>query len=221
VWLRTRSHTLTGLIVWGVPAAIVTATMLRWRVAEGVLRQVPDTRFELHRWAAVAAGRHPWWRTVISAALGVASHQVIDGFTHTGRWGAEWLGWSEVIFSVPLRGDFTWASVAQYVGHTLGSVVAIWLIVRMTREGWVERRYGADVVAAARRRVATVTTPDRVLFWLVFVGIMLTTWAGALVLGRSIVFWTVTNSWLALLVAGSLRLDDLPASARRRVPGLI
>ncbi len=169
----------------------------------------------------MTAGRHPWWRTLASAALGVGSHQIIDGFTHTGRWGAEWLGWSEVIFTVPLRGAFTWASVAQYVGHTLGSAVAIWLIVQMTKEGWVERRYGAEVVAAARRRVSTVTSADRVLFWLVFGGIMLTTWAGALVLGRSIVFWTVTNSWLGLLIAGSLRLDDLPVSARRRVSGLV
>lgn len=206
--------------------AAVLPLVRRWPgrfdgVALCVGASMPDTRFGLHRWAAVTAGRHPWWRTLASAALGVGSHQIIDGFTHTGRWGAEWLGWSEVIFTVPLRGAFTWASVAQYVGHTLGSAVAIWLIVQMTKEGWVERRYGAEVVAAARRRVSTVTSADRVLFWLVFGGIMLTTWAGALVLGRSIVFWTVTNSWLGLLIAGSLRLDDLPVSARRRVSGLV
>ena len=77
--------------------------------------------------------------TVLCALLGSASHVVIDGFTHNGRWGAEWLGLDQwVVADLPVRGELTAARGLQYLGHVGGSLIGLALFAQIGRRRLLE-----------------------------------------------------------------------------------
>jgi hypothetical protein len=149
--------------------------------------------------------------TLWSAALGAASHIVIDAFTHSQRWGAKWLGIDEVLGQWPIPGEFTVAALLQYAGHTAGSLAAILLLIYVARRRLLERWYGPELVDAVRE--VDVAPGSRVLFWSVFgltVGIPV---AAALMLGREPLFVAVAMTVAGLVLAGSLVGEDLHREA--------
>jgi hypothetical protein len=207
-WLSRQSHTAWGLVVWAVPLSLVICWLLRWRAAAGIFAHVPDLGPLRLRSLRVLGTRRPALPiTLWSVALGAASHMVIDGFTHSRRWGARWLGIDQVLGEWPLRGEYSGAAILQYIGHTAGSLVAVALLLYVAQRRLLERWYGADLVDDVRQIV--VLRHHRVLFWLgVSLAVAVPT-IGARVLGRDPSFVFVAMLAFGMLAAGLVAGEDL------------
>ncbi len=211
-WMGRQSHTALGIVVWSIPAALVIVWVLRWRAASGIFATVPDAGPLRLRSLRVLGTRRPRWVvTLYSAAIGAASHVVIDGFTHSRRWGARWLGIDQVLGEWPLRGEYSVAAILQYVGHTAGSGAAVLLLVLVARRRLLEQWYGSDLVDAVR--AVRPTTGNRVVFWGTIAAAVGSAAALAQLTGRSPLFSGLTAFVLGVVAAGSVVGTDL-----RRLP---
>jgi Domain of unknown function (DUF4184) len=119
----------------------------------------------LHSFRALRHRRPRRVVTVLSAVIGSGSHVVIDGFTHTGRFGSRWLGWDRALGTVPGVGVMSIARVFQYVGHTFGSALGVGLLAVIGRRRLIDDWYGRDTVRVARSFALAVRA--RMIFWLV------------------------------------------------------
>ncbi|MEZ5282520.1 MAG: DUF4184 family protein [Acidimicrobiales bacterium] len=140
--------------------------------------------------------------TLFSALLGSDSHVLIDGFTHAGRFGANWLGINEVLFTAPVRGDMTGARVLQYVGHFGGSAAFIAALLVVASSGLLNVWYGQQAVADAR--ASDLSGRERFVFWAMVVAFTALAGVSAAVTDRSVIFVPVTTLVVVLLVAGVL-----------------
>jgi hypothetical protein len=205
-WLGHQSHTALGIAVWAVPCTLVVCGLLRWRVASGLFAHLPDLGpFRVRSYRVLVRRRPLLAVTVLCALLGSASHVVIDGFTHNGRWGAEWLGLDQwVVADLPVRGELTAARGLQYLGHVGGSLIGLALFAQIGRRRLLERWYGAAAVAAERRVV--VSPAQRAVFWAVALvpPVVVAGWVVAH--GGEMIFGPLTAAVAGLLVAGGLPL---------------
>ena len=136
----------------------------------------------------------PWWRAL--------SHILIDAFTHSGRWGSDLLGLDEVLFTLPVRGAVSGARALQYVGHGLGSLIAIGLFLYIGRSRRLEQWYGTAAVASAR--TFTLPLTSRVQFWVGLAVVAMIVTAGLVAAGGSMVFCTIDGLVVGALAAGAL-----------------
>ncbi len=202
-WLAANSHNLAGVVVWALPATVIITALLRWRAARGIFRQLPNLGpLHLRSYQVLGTRRPPLLITAHSAALGVASHVVIDAFTHQYRWGADLAGLNHVLFSVPVNGDVVAARALQYVGHGVGSLLFVVFMVVLDRRRYLEGRYGADVVAVARAE--RPRRSERIRFWAVVAATTGLGVAAAAAVGWSPLFPAVTGVAAGLLVAGTV-----------------
>ncbi|MCP3988143.1 MAG: DUF4184 family protein, partial [Actinomycetia bacterium] len=191
-WMNVRSHTAVGLVLWAIPFTVVAAYVTRWRAAAGIFAHLPDLGPLRVRSYRVLGERRPGFVvTLASAVVGAGSHVLIDAFTHGGRWGADLLGLNAVLFTAPIRGDFTVARVGQYFAHVVGSLTFVVLLVMVARGGLLERWYRAERVEAVRAYEPGLA--ERVRFWSM---VFIPTVAAVVVVGpffdRSPVFLTIT-----------------------------
>lgn len=202
-WLNAQSHTAVGVLVWSLPFTLIVTSLVRWRAASGIFAALPDAgRLQLRSYRVLGTRRPSAVVTVLSSLLGAGSHVLIDGFTHAGRFGANWLGLNDVLFTAPIRGDMTGARVLQYIGHFGGSVVFIAVLVIVASSGRLSVWYGDDAVAKAR--AVSLSSVQRMVFWSILVAFT----AGAVVLAtatdRSVIFVPVTTLVFVLIAAGVL-----------------
>ena len=117
-----HSHTLQAQVTWSVPVTYLLSRVTRRFLAEPLGAQLPDPLGCEVR--ALAHTSHPWWITVLSALLGGMSHIFVDSFTHRHGWGYDHFA---VLHRVVAPG-WQVADVLQYVGHSLGSLLAgLWM----------------------------------------------------------------------------------------------
>jgi hypothetical protein len=201
--IGSSSHSITGVLIGAVPLTLAICWLLRWRSALGVFANLPDAgQFGLHSYRVITQRRPGAWTTLLSALLGALSHVVIDAFTHSGRWGSDLLGLDEVLFTAPLRGAMTGARVLQYLGHSLGSLIAIGLFFYIGRSRRLEQWYGEAAVMDAR--TFTMTPTARVQFWVVLVSVALLVTAGLSAAGGSLTFSAIDGLVFGALAAGAL-----------------
>jgi hypothetical protein len=204
-WLSRQGHTAVGAVVWGMPASIVICWLIRWRAARGVFRQIPNVGgLRLRSYGVLSSRRPPIITTLLSAALGVASHVFIDGFTHERRWGARWLRLDERLIDLPLADEgVSVAQALQYLGHTLGSAVGAACLAVISGQRLLERWYGGAEVGAAR--TDRPSWPIRLSFSAVVVVVAAAVFATLqAVFGARAVFAGVDSLAIALLLAGVL-----------------
>ena len=134
---------------------------------------------------------------------------LVDAFTHTGRWGANWLHLNDPIGELPLRGEMSAARVLQYIGHIGGAVVAIALLAYIGNQRLMERWYGG--AAVARARAVRVLEWQRLVFWAMFALPPVVALLLADLLSRHPLFPFVAGLAVGLLLAGALPLWE-PAS---------
>lgn len=206
-WLHDQSHTAIGVVVWAIPLTVVVATVLRWRAASGVFAHLPDMGpLRLRSYRVLGTRRPRLLLTVTSAAFGATTHIVIDGFTHDGRWGANWLGLNRGHYAVPfVPGTFSDARILQYLGHTLGSLAALALFAHIGNRRLVERWYGDATTAAAR--TVRASGLQHLLFWSICLAPPVAAVALSLAAGRPAVFAALGALLAGLLLAGSLPLQ--------------
>jgi len=144
---------------------VVATVIVRTSVISVAAAHLPDLGpFRLHSWRVLARCRHTWKATLVSVAVGLATHHVLDSFTHPFGDGARLLGYDDVevvLFGVasPL------ASVFQWIGHSLGSMTAVWMLLVLGSHRRLDDWYGADAVAADRS--FRIAAGGRRLFWTV------------------------------------------------------
>lgn len=165
-WLSGHGHSLVGIATWAVGCTLMACFAIRRWVAPTVFAHVPDTRwFRLHSYRVLEQRRPPLHQTVVGAVVGAASHVFVDGFTHSDRFGARWLGLDEMLVDIPLRGAVSVSRALQYVGYTAGSLVGVALVAYIGHRRLLERWYGDANVRDARRFV--LTPAQRLTFWAV------------------------------------------------------
>ena len=175
--LRIDTHQFPALVTVILPVTVVLTLAIRWRAASVAAAHLPDLGgFRLHSWRVVHRRQPAWWVTLSSAVIGIATHVGLDAFTHPGRPGVRLLGYDDV--TVTLWGHTEpLAGVLQLLGHSVGSLVGLWLLAMLGRGGRLERWYGEEAVADARS--FSLTPQARVLFWsLVAAGLLIGLWAG-------------------------------------------
>jgi hypothetical protein len=199
----SSGHSVGGVLLGAVPITLVICWWLRWRSALGVFANLPDAGpFRVHSYRVITQRRPEFATTLVGAMIGASSHVLIDAFTHGERWGATLLNLDEVLFTLPLRGDMTGARVLQYLGHTLGSLIAVGLFLHIGRARLLEQWYGSTAVAAAR--TFTPSARSRVLFWGTWFGVALSVVTALVATGGSITFGFINGVVFGALVAGSL-----------------
>lgn len=127
------SHELLGLLGWCLPLTLIGTRVVR-SAAPTIAVHLPNGgSFALRDYGAIAAARHRWWITALSALIGAASHLVLDKVEQT----------------VP---------VAEYVFHAVG-VVAMFVLARhIGRRRLIRRWYGTPAAAAGRPAVFWTVT---------------------------------------------------------------
>ncbi len=220
-WLNTQSHTAIGLVIWAVPFTVAATALTRWRSAAGTFAHLPDLGpLRLRSYRVLSLRRPSAIVTISSACAGAASHIVIDGFTHRGRWGSDLLGLNRIVATLPVIDQLSVAKVAQYFGHTVGSLLFLWLVFAIATTNALERWYGPAAVTAARRRRPSGS--ERAWFWLLVTGPTVAAAAVAPAIDRPRLFLTIAVGAMALLVAGAVVPSGsllAPASGLRCEPG--
>ncbi len=203
-WLNAQSHALLGLIVWALPVTLGLTTLVRWRAADGIFANMADLGpLRLRSYRVLGRRRPRFLATLSSAVVGAGSHIVFDAFTHTGRWGSDLLGLDGVVGTVPLRGEMTEARVLQYVGHIGGTLSFVVALLLIASSGKLERWYGAEEVAAARRRPGSRGGPA--LFWgsVVGVGVVAATVIVTRTVGGSTLFLPIVAAVVSIVGVGA------------------
>lgn len=141
------AHTFWAQAFWSVPFAAVATWLLRHVVAEPLGSHLrapwgPQLR-------ALARGRRPWLRMLVSAWLGGMSHIAFDGFTHRHGWAVVALPALRARLHLLGTEIATWKLV-QYVGHVLGSALGLVLLVALVRAGKLGEWSGEPVCAPYR-----------------------------------------------------------------------
>ncbi|MCP3934443.1 MAG: DUF4184 family protein [Actinomycetia bacterium] len=201
-WLGSQSHTAIGLAVWSIPFTMVAAVVVRWRAASGIFAAMPDLGpLRLKSYRVLGRRRPRMAATLSSAVLGAGSHVLIDGFTHSRRFGAKSLSWDEVLFTIPIRGEFTAARVLQHLGHVVGSVSFVVVLAIIASSGRLERWYGADAVEADRR--TRLSARQRRSFWIATALPALVAVGYVVLARRAGTFLPISVFTLSLLCAGA------------------
>jgi len=201
--LRTYSHSWLGALAYALPFTLAACAVLRRGAATGIAANLSDVgSLRLRSYGVLPTRRPGRLVTLVSASIGVASHIVVDSFTHAGGWGAQQSGLDRVV-SLPVGGEVTIAGALQHTGHVVLSAGTLMLLVLIGRRRLLERWYGADAVAVARRRRPTAN--QRLTFWLTAATTTAVVVVAAASIGRSVVFAGILGAVIGTLLAGSLR----------------
>jgi len=202
-WLNHQSHTVIGLLAWAIPFTILSTKIVRWRAANGIFAYMPDLGPLRLRSYRVLSNRKPnFLTTVTSTILGASSHVLIDGFSHSGRWGANLLNLNDEIGTIPFRGTLTIARSIQYFGHLFGSLSFILLLLYIAKTRRLEKWYGQKEVQNARK--ITTNRKHQTLFWLITLAPPLISMFIASRTNNSIIFLPITTLVISILLAGTL-----------------
>ena len=144
-----ESHHLTGIAV-AVPFTVAYSMVLRRYAADGFFGSLPDFGpLKARSYRVLKNGRPSLLVTVWSALIGVLSHVIVDSFTHQGRFGSRSLGLDRVLFDGP-EGAITIAKTLQYLGHTVGSLMGMLLLVLVVSDKHLGDWYGKDAIEESR-----------------------------------------------------------------------
>lgn len=210
-WLAVRSHSPIGVVVWALPFTLVAAAMTRRWAAAGLFAQLPDLGpFRLRSYGVLSHGRPGRLTTLLSAILGSGSHVVVDAFTHNGRWGADLVGFNTVLFTVPFVGPISVATLAQHLGHLVGTVLFVILLLEIAGSRRLEAWYGADLVEQVRAH--RPARGERIGYWAAVAIPTIAAFPAAIAFGGSPLFLPITVLTVSILVVSSA----LPAFYRQR-----
>lgn len=200
-YLHYNAHTWTGLVLFCVPVTAVLAALTR-RAAPAVVAHVPSRRFGLRQfalrdYAVLAARRHPWYSTALSAWLGAASHRLWDMVTHASIDGGA------IRFAVLSTEAFAgqpWWRVLHYGSTLVGAGTVLMAARYIGRTGWLLDGGPAPVLPPTRPR----------LFW----GVAAAVWLPGLAVQPFLAWFTEPQAIVVrLLEVGCLGLLAAGAAA--------
>lgn len=144
-----ESHHLSGIAL-AVPFTVVYSMVLRRYAADGLFGSMPDFGpMQARSYRVLKNGRPRLLVTLWSALIGVLSHVIVDSFTHQSRLGSRTLGLDRVLFDGP-EGAVSIAKTLQYLGHTVGSLIGMVLLVLVVSDKHLGDWYGNDEIESSR-----------------------------------------------------------------------
>lgn len=197
------AHYTWAVLWWGLTVTL----LLCWWLRRGLFAHAA-------LWAPVAwqpglqrSAVRPWslrnvGHTVFGAAIGIASHVGWDSFTHSSSPVSDRIRiLNRIVVTTPV--PMTLARTLQYAGHTVGSVLALWLLLRVWRRA-AQRDPSRKLVADA----ASGSLPTLRLVVAVLMGAVAVLISNTL-MPHEIAAALLRGFWVALLV-----LTGLVATAR-------
>lgn len=156
------THQGWGVLFLSIPMAVLWTFGARLS-AMSAAAYLPDLgQLRLWSWRVLSTRRPTLLITAYSLALGLLTHVILDGFTHERRWGPSFFGYDEASFTLFHR-QLGVAAWLQFLGHIVGSVVAVVMLWHIGRRRLVEVWYGAEIVAQVR--TFQLTREQRYRFW--------------------------------------------------------
>ncbi len=154
-----NGHRLQNLLVLAVATVALTWVVRRVLLAVVPLT-VPDLGvFHLRDYRALAGVRYPWWRSLLSAVVGILTHLVLDSFTHSDGAAVQALPavFARTVGSVGGRSIHVYSAL-QYGGSVVLAVVTLLVLARWGR---MRRFRDPSLPEASLSPVATAC------FWLI------------------------------------------------------
>jgi len=144
-----ESHQWSGIAI-AVPFTVIYSIVLRRYCVDGLFGSMPDFGpLKARSYRVLKRGRPRLLITLWSALIGVFSHVIVDSFTHTWRLGSRSVGFQRVLFDGP-EGAISIAKTLQYLGHTVGSLIGMVLLVLVVSDKHLGEWYGIDQIEASR-----------------------------------------------------------------------
>lgn len=139
LWLRPHGHfghTLPGMIVFDLPAALVSLFLFHRYAREPLIACMP-----IHLRERIRSNANVSFRSIrgfalvcVSILVGAATHLLWDGCTHADYWLGQHWAFLRTNVHVPLFGARPWAGVFQYLSSVLGIVAILIWFVRWYRD---------------------------------------------------------------------------------------
>ncbi len=227
-WVQRHSHQVGGMVVWGIPFTIAVTLAIRSWVANTAFAHLPDGGpLRLHSYRALRERWPLWWMTLYSAIIGVGGHILLDSFTHKKSFMSKWLGLDQTLFQAPWDSGVSIARTLQYIGHVVGTIGGVLMLMSIGRRRLMEQWYGLENVVAARR--FKLRRPQRDLFWTVtlsglLLGPALATFTRGSVVTKTFVTLALTTAFASSLSACKPRdraltyFDSLPGDPTPAAP---
>lgn len=176
-YVHVDTHWWDGFWALAVPMALLITVIVRSSTANVAAAQLPDLGgFRLWSWRVIHRQQPAWWLTIGCCILGAATHIALDSFTHPGRSAARWLGYDDVDVHLFGRTE-PLAGVFQVFGHTVGSLIGLWMLFSIGKQRRLDRWYSVEAVGAVRNFALSVR--GRIQFWLtVAAGFCIGLWWG-------------------------------------------
>lgn len=132
-----QSHTLTALVWWCLPVALLGAWLVRATVATLAAHLPHLGPLALRDYGVLATVRHPWRITAGSALLGAASHIGWDYLTHT-------VAWLRAVFGIDWNrvSDVAWWTVSDIPSSLVGALVTLGVAVVVGRRRLLRAWHG-------------------------------------------------------------------------------
>ena len=129
---RKYGHEFPGAVLFSVPAAIILFLLWRYLLRDAVIALLPTE--EQQKWVPnqqpfEAQSVRAWVLVFVAVAIGIASHILLDSFSHLEGWGVEHVGFLTTTH-VQLAGRRLAAyKLVQYFGSLVGlGVLAVWYL---------------------------------------------------------------------------------------------
>jgi hypothetical protein len=129
---RKYGHEFPGVILFSLPAAILLLLLWRYWLRDAVIALLPTD--EQQKWVPNqqpfdARSVQAWIMVLVAVVIGVASHILLDSFSHLEGWGVEHVGFLTTTH-VQLAGRSLAAyKLVQYFGSLVGlGVLAVWYL---------------------------------------------------------------------------------------------
>lgn len=151
------AHDVPGALAFGIPVTVAVS----WIVVRVIAPVVPDHLPDLAPWhlrdyRGLAIHDFRWVATPLSALVGIATHIVLDHFTHDWGWFAQNVSWfGDVFFEGPFGRDWTAYRMAQYIGHVVGTGLCLVFLAWLGRQRWMADR-AAMVPETPRTALSTL-----------------------------------------------------------------
>lgn len=129
-----QAHRWPAALWFGLPAALLVTLLIR-HGAPTVAAHLPDRPglLALPDYGALGGVRRGWWKTVVSALLGIATHLLWDLPTHAGLVGS----WRQL----------------SYLSHIGGGLITVLFAIHLGRHRLIRRWHGPPPPRPVRQRL--------------------------------------------------------------------
>lgn len=129
---RKYGHDFPGFILFSLPAAIILWMLWRWILRDAVIALLPTE--EQQKWVSYRQpfdrrSARAWILMFVAVAIGIASHILLDSFSHREGWGVEHIGFLTTTSVHLAHRDLAAFKLIQYFGSLAGlGVLGLWYL---------------------------------------------------------------------------------------------